>query len=108
MVLLSLLSNHNGVHVSWWRRGGGSRKKGGGEGAYSWIHFTLRLIFTSVHFGWQAFSKVGPLISAVIAKKKDPKKPGKFNKAQKSKFLKCSCACKFQFSVSWFTVSLCK
>lgn len=86
----------------------GGGEGGWGEGAYSRIQFTLRLIFTSVHLGWQAFSKVGPLISAVIAKKKDPKKPGKFNKAEKSKFLKCSCACKFQFSVSWFTVSLCK
>lgn len=32
----------------------------------------------------QAFSKIGPLLSAVIAKKKDPKKPGKYDKEQQS------------------------
>ena len=75
---------------------------GGGKRRLFLIQFTLRQILTSVHLGWQAFSKIGPLISAVIAKKKDPKTPGKFNKAQKlilweNKFLKCSCACKFQY-----------
>ena len=32
----------------------------------------------------QAFSKIGPLPSVIIAKKKDPKKPGKYDKEQQS------------------------
>ena len=43
------------------------------------VNFRSFLLFVR-----QAFSKIGPLLSAVIAKKKDPKKPGKYGKEQQS------------------------
>ena len=58
--------------------GGGG---GGAEGIVQQRSTTLQLMtkfnFRSfLLFVRQAFSKIGPLLSAVIAKKKDPKKPG--------------------------------
>ena len=42
--------------------------------------FPLFCLSSCVLFSRQAFSKMGPLLSAIIAKKKDPKKPGMYDK----------------------------
>ena len=64
-------------------RGDGSTEKhnSSSDVFYPLTKFNFR---SFVLFVWQAFSKIGPLLSVVIAKKKDLKKPGKWDKEQQS------------------------
>ena len=75
----------NACEEVWGRRGEG-RGEGSTEkhNSSTDAFYPLRKFNFRSFFVRQAFSKIGPLLSVVIAKKKDPKKPGKYDKEQQS------------------------